>query len=115
MTRFAFALLPALLLAACGTEEPPETVQETPLEAAAVPDSVAGTYALYAVDGAPLPRDSPYRGPLCHAGGVKCLARCGNIVLFHGVPAIPEALGQSIHDALHADHSQPSNHANRSA
>lgn len=53
------ALLPLLALAACRpsepTDEPPESVQETPLEAAAVADSVAGTYRLHAVNGEPLP------------------------------------------------------------
>ncbi len=57
--RYALSL--ALLLpltAACGpgTEEPPESVQETPMEAAVVPDDVVGTYRLVGVNGEPLPR-----------------------------------------------------------
>ena len=52
-------LLPLLVLAACrtdeSTDEPPETVQETPTEAAATADDVAGTYRLLEVDDAPLP------------------------------------------------------------
>lgn len=52
-------LLFPLLLAACrpseNTDEPPESVQETPLEAAVTSDDVAGTYRLWQVDEAPLP------------------------------------------------------------
>lgn len=53
------ALLPLLVLAACrtgeSTDEPPEAAQETPAEAAATTDDVAGTYRLVEVDDAPLP------------------------------------------------------------
>lgn len=48
-----------VLLTACRpsetTDAPPESVQETPLEAAVTADSVAGTYRLWQVDEAPLP------------------------------------------------------------
>ncbi len=56
MTRFALCLLPLLALAACGPDtDAPPAVKEIPLDEDAVPDSVAGTYTLYAVNEAPLP------------------------------------------------------------
>ncbi len=50
-------LLPLLALAACGrgTEDPPESVHESPVEAAVVPKEVVGTYRLVAVNDEPLP------------------------------------------------------------
>ena len=60
MRRLPLLALPFLLaLAACRpsetTDEPPESIQETPLEAAVTTDSLAGTYRLWQVDEAPLP------------------------------------------------------------
>ena len=55
----ALALLLTLSLAACrpdeSTQEPPESVQETPAEAAVSTEAVAGTYRLIAVNENPLP------------------------------------------------------------
>ncbi|MEM1041140.1 MAG: hypothetical protein AAGI91_00780 [Bacteroidota bacterium] len=57
--RTAALLLLPVLLAACrpveGTQEPPESVQESPAEAAVVPDDVVGTYRLVAVNEEALP------------------------------------------------------------
>ena len=55
----ALALVLTLALAACRpeepTQEPPESVQETPAEAAVSTEAVAGTYRLVAVNETPLP------------------------------------------------------------
>jgi hypothetical protein len=57
--RSCLALALTLSLAACGTDEstqePPESVQETPTEAAVSTEAVAGTYRLVAVNEEPLP------------------------------------------------------------
>lgn len=58
-SRFIVVLMLPLLLTACGadepTQEPPESVQESPEEAAVSTEAVAGTYALVAVNEQPLP------------------------------------------------------------
>ncbi len=57
MLRLPLFLVLLLALAACsaGTEEPPESVQESPIEAAVVPEAVVGTYRLVAINDEPLP------------------------------------------------------------
>lgn len=59
MNRLVSLALVPLLLAACRpseqTEPPPETVQESPAEAAATAPDVVGTYRLAAVGDEPLP------------------------------------------------------------